>query len=240
MGTAIAATPFTTRTLLIARLALCGVPFLAGFYSKDLILEATSARVTKCIGATLALIATFLTAAYSLRVVYFTRFYSPKNHPKIPIREEDLNLIFPLTRLLAGALVSGWVFCLSLFNFFPLLVPLVMKSLPLIVTVLATAMVLNYLIKTNLIPAKFFLSRKWYYVQIWHMSFFRKTTTRSLLGVLRSLDQGWAARLGAQGIISWTKTTSNISQKALSGIVIKYLLYSLFLFGIRITVLWVI
>lgn len=39
MGGLILNIPFTRRFLIIANLSLCGIPFLAGFYSKDLILE---------------------------------------------------------------------------------------------------------------------------------------------------------------------------------------------------------
>jgi NADH-ubiquinone oxidoreductase chain 5 len=42
MGNLSTQLPFTRRILNMANLALCGFPFLAGFYSKDLILERIS------------------------------------------------------------------------------------------------------------------------------------------------------------------------------------------------------
>lgn len=107
MASATNATPFTTRALLIARLALCGIPFLAGFYSKDLILEMTRASLRKRISVTLALMATLLTAAYSFRVIYYTKSHPPKSPPSTPAREEKINLLFPLARLLSGTLIAG-------------------------------------------------------------------------------------------------------------------------------------
>nr|AXJ93400.1 NADH dehydrogenase subunit 5 [Cheilonereis cyclurus] len=62
--------PITTTSILIANMALCGTPFLAGFYSKDLIIESSSMLMMKKNVVIMALFitATILTTAYSSRM----------------------------------------------------------------------------------------------------------------------------------------------------------------------------
>lgn len=60
--------PLTISCLFIANMALCGAPFLAGFYSKDLILEISLFNPTNIIAIMLFLGATGITAAYSTRL----------------------------------------------------------------------------------------------------------------------------------------------------------------------------
>lgn len=60
--------PLTISCLFIANMALCGAPFLAGFYSKDLILEISLFNPTNLIAIILFLGATGMTAAYSTRL----------------------------------------------------------------------------------------------------------------------------------------------------------------------------
>jgi NADH:ubiquinone oxidoreductase subunit 5 (subunit L)/multisubunit Na+/H+ antiporter MnhA subunit len=79
--------PITRRALVIGRLSLCGIPFLAGYYSKDLILEVAQKRMTKRIGILLALIATLMTALYSIRTILFL-FLKKKRNEINPLREE--------------------------------------------------------------------------------------------------------------------------------------------------------
>merc|ERR1711981_777492 len=50
--------PVTFRVIIVANLSLCGLPFLRGFYSKDIILEV------------IIIIATFFTVAYSCRISF--------------------------------------------------------------------------------------------------------------------------------------------------------------------------
>lgn len=61
--------PIITTSLLTANLALCGTPFLAGFYSKDVILELSLALPRNIIILMIFILATALTAAYSARIM---------------------------------------------------------------------------------------------------------------------------------------------------------------------------
>lgn len=63
--------PFTSLCLNISNIALCGIPFLAGFYSKDLILELVSLRYLNIFIFFLYYISTGLTICYSFRLIIY-------------------------------------------------------------------------------------------------------------------------------------------------------------------------
>jgi NADH-ubiquinone oxidoreductase chain 5 len=63
--------PLTISCLNIANLALCGAPFLRGFYSKDLILESFLFRPCNIFILVIIFFATGITSAYSLRFSYY-------------------------------------------------------------------------------------------------------------------------------------------------------------------------
>nr|UZN44121.1 NADH dehydrogenase subunit 5 [Furcilarnaca chirurga] len=64
--------PLTSACFNSSNLALCGMPFLAGFYSKDLILEMVSLSNMNCFLFFLFFFSTGLTVSYSLRLVYYS------------------------------------------------------------------------------------------------------------------------------------------------------------------------
>jgi len=72
IGSLISQIPFTISCINIANLALCGIPFLAGFYSKDLILEVVILRNINLLRFFLYFVSTGLTVCYSFRLVYFS------------------------------------------------------------------------------------------------------------------------------------------------------------------------
>jgi NADH-ubiquinone oxidoreductase chain 5 len=59
--------PLTTTCLTIANLALCGSPFLRGFYSKDIIIETALFYPQNLTIFLIFIVATALTTAYSVR-----------------------------------------------------------------------------------------------------------------------------------------------------------------------------
>lgn len=99
--------PLTISCLFIANIALCGAPFLAGFYSKDLILEMSLFNPTNIIAITLFLGATGMTAAYSTRLS-ISALWSPTNtQPLHPVFDADKDISLPILALTTGAIFAG-------------------------------------------------------------------------------------------------------------------------------------
>nr|YP_010133782.1 NADH dehydrogenase subunit 5 [Nitzschia supralitorea]QWM93272.1 NADH dehydrogenase subunit 5 [Nitzschia supralitorea] len=89
--------PFTYSVMTIGSLALIGFPFLAGFYSKDLILELAYGRFSPSshFSYYLGTFGAFLTAFYSTRLVCLTFLVKPNGYkPVIGYAKETFSYIF--------------------------------------------------------------------------------------------------------------------------------------------------
>jgi NADH-ubiquinone oxidoreductase chain 5 len=86
--------PFTYSMMVIGSLALIGFPFLTGFYSKDLILEAAYGKYTLIgyFSYFLGTLGAFLTAFYSTRLLYLAFLAKPTGHKQIITFAGDSNI----------------------------------------------------------------------------------------------------------------------------------------------------
>ena len=106
--------PITYALMWVGSLALAGIPFFAGYYSKDLILEAAWAASSNSgyFAFWLGCLAAFLTAFYSWRLLLLT-FHGDFNSSKEVldhVHESPIVMLIPLFVLALGAIFSGWYF----------------------------------------------------------------------------------------------------------------------------------
>ena len=105
--------PFSYSVILIGSLALIGFPFLAGFYSKDLILEAAYAKQTNfsLFCYILGSLSAFCTSFYSTRLLFMVFLTEPNGNKYIILKshESSIRIVLPLFFLIILSLLIGFI-----------------------------------------------------------------------------------------------------------------------------------
>src|ERR1700720_3910044 len=101
---------YTYWTMLIATLAIAGIPPLAGFFSKDAILlsafQIPGGHPLYAIGLLTAL----LTSFYMFRLMFLTFFGKPRyDERKVHVHESPWSMLGPLVALAVLSVIGGWV-----------------------------------------------------------------------------------------------------------------------------------
>nr|YP_026114.1 NADH dehydrogenase subunit 5 [Macaca mulatta]AAT11996.1 NADH dehydrogenase subunit 5 [Macaca mulatta]AFK92101.1 NADH dehydrogenase subunit 5 [Macaca mulatta] len=156
MGGLFKTMPLTSTSMIIGNLALTGMPFLTGFYSKDLIIEATNTSYTNAWALFITLITTSLTSAYSTRTILLTLTGQPRFPALTNINENNPALLNPIKRLTMGSMITGF---LITNNIPPTLLPqptmpLYLKLSALCATVLGFLAALDLTLMTNKLKMK--------------------------------------------------------------------------------------
>nr|ASP44929.1 NADH dehydrogenase subunit 5 [Leopoldamys edwardsi] len=199
MGNMMKAMPFTSTCFIIGSLALTGMPFLTGFYSKDLIIESINTCNTNAWALMVTLIATSMTAMYSMRIIYFVTMTKPRYPPLIVMNENNPDLINPIKRLALGSIFAGFLISLNIppTNIPVLTMPWHIKMTALLVTILGFALALelnnltlNFSMKTTSKPSSFSTSLG-YFPSIIHRIIPQKTLNSSYKVSSNLLDLIW-------------------------------------------------
>jgi len=257
--------PLTYIFMIIGTLALTGFPFLAGFYSKDAILEASyySKSLLSDYAFTIGLITAFITAIYSWRLILKT-FHGRFNNENITyekVHESGAAMIVPLFFLSFGAIFSGYLFK-DLFIgenhqvfwgksiFFGS--PIILQKFPtwlffLITSLIISSIPISYFLflkkKKNVEalienqkPLYNFLKNKWYFDELYE-NIFVKPLKKIGNVFWKKIDVGIIDNFGPDGISKVVKNFSIISSKLQSGFLYHYALTTLIGLIILMTIL---
>nr|ALS46275.1 NADH dehydrogenase subunit 5 [Glycera americana] len=210
--------PLTMACLLAANMALCGLPFMAGFYSKDMIIEMCLYNQTNMVIVIMFLLATMMTAAYSIRLMV-TALIS--NNMSLPIQytsDNSTSNTTPMIMLTLGAITGGssmnW---LSILPYKEPVLAIDMKLSALMVT-LAGAF-LMYLKVTSLTPSSnnsmfnHMNAFMWFLVPLSSQAILKSPMSLCLKS-MKTMDQGWMEMTSAQGIFSTSSSYSSGLQKS--------------------------
>nr|QHD46976.1 NADH dehydrogenase subunit 5 [Phylloscopus schwarzi] len=200
--------PTTTSCLTIGNLALMGTPFLAGFYSKDQIIESLNTSYLNSWALLLTLLATSFTAIYTIRMTVLVQTGFVRIPPLTPMNENNPAVTSPITRLALGSITAGFLITSYIppTNTPPMTMPLSIKITALVVTTLGIALALEMskltqtLILTKQNPYRNFSISLGYFNPLVH----RLNTKTMLTGgqniASHLVDLSWFKLMGPEGL----------------------------------------
>nr|YP_010311889.1 NADH dehydrogenase subunit 5 [Hampala salweenensis]UNA71579.1 NADH dehydrogenase subunit 5 [Hampala salweenensis] len=235
--------PATSTYFTIGSLALTGTPFLAGFFSKDAIIEALNTSYLNAWALTLTLLATSFTAVYSFRLIYFVTMGTPRFLPLPPINENNKLVINSIKRLAWGSIIAGLIITQ---NFPPMKTPIMtmptlMKTTALLVTIagLLTAMELTNMTSkqvkiTPMIKTHHFSNMLGFFPAITHRLLPKLKLTMDQTAATQ-LDKTWLEATGPNNLSLMQTTMSKITSDTTRGMIKTYL--TIFLLSLMLAII---
>nr|YP_010439637.1 NADH dehydrogenase subunit 5 [Pida apicalis]UTC33527.1 NADH dehydrogenase subunit 5 [Pida apicalis] len=208
--------PLTSLCLNISNMALCGIPFLAGFYSKDLILEMVSCSNLNWLIFLLYYISTGLTMFYTIRLIMYLMLNEFNLMVIYNLYEEDYIMLKSMFVLLMMSVVSGSMLSWLIFSY-PYMIYLPFNLKMMVIYVSLFGMILGILISNMNIYSlnKFiltynlsnFLCLMWFMPNLstYGVSYFFLNYSQNLL---KNIDMGWSEIYSGVGLFNILKKYS--------------------------------
>nr|YP_010242208.1 NADH dehydrogenase subunit 5 [Leiometopon simyrides]QTI83247.1 NADH dehydrogenase subunit 5 [Leiometopon simyrides] len=210
--------PLTSLCMNISNMALCGIPFLAGFYSKDLILEMVSFSNLNLMIFFLYYLSTGLTMFYTFRLMMYLMINDYNLMSIYNLYDEDYIMLKSMFTLLFMSVVSGSFLSWMIFSYpYMIYLPFNLKMMVIYVSLIGGFM--GYLISNMNIYSvnKFimtynlsnFLCLMWFMPNLstYGLSYYFLNFSQNLN---KNIDLGWMEKYSGFGLMSVMKKYSMI------------------------------
>nr|YP_009227478.1 NADH dehydrogenase subunit 5 [Parnara guttata]AFN21413.1 NADH dehydrogenase subunit 5 [Parnara guttata] len=238
--------PLTSLCLNISNLALCGIPFLAGFYSKDLILEMVSMSNLNMMVFYLYYFSTGLTMFYTIRLMMYLMINNFNLLSVYNLYDEDFIMLKSMLILLFMSVVTGSFLSWMIF-IYPYMIYLPLNLKLMVFYVSGMGMMMGYVISNMKINSinKFLKTYKLslFFCMMWFMPnlstyglnyYFLKFSQK----MIKNIDMGWSELYSGQGMYNIVKNYSIISSFLLMNN-LKIYLYSFILWMMILFLLFI-
>nr|YP_010233753.1 NADH dehydrogenase subunit 5 [Eophileurus chinensis]QSZ78122.1 NADH dehydrogenase subunit 5 [Eophileurus chinensis] len=216
MGSVVNLMPLTCSYFVISNLSLCGIPFLAGFYSKDLILEVLSMGYMNLFIYFIYYVSTGLTVCYTFRLIYYVLVGDFNFLSLNMISDKGYIMLKGMSGLILFVIVGGsMLMWLMISTPYYICLPRLMKMMTLVVIIIGgwlgtelSKFALSYSLSSlNYLKTSFFLANMWYmpYISTFGVNYY---PLMSGVKIYSLVDQGWSEFYGSQNIFFQLKRLS--------------------------------
>nr|YP_010701145.1 NADH dehydrogenase subunit 5 [Celastrina oreas]WCI21386.1 NADH dehydrogenase subunit 5 [Celastrina oreas] len=208
--------PITSLCLNISNLSLCGIPFLAGFYSKDLILEMVMMSNLNLLIFMLYYLSTGMTMFYTIRLLMYLMINDYNLISIFNIYDEDYIMLKSMMILLLMSVFSGSMLNWLIYNY-PYMIYLSFNMKLMVIYFIIMGLLMGYLISNmNFYSLNKFLISYKFSMFLCDMFFMPKLFTYGLSNMylnysynLKNLvDFGWSEYYMSYGLLNIIKKYS--------------------------------